>query len=61
MSGEWPIVASEYAMYLENRHLWLGEKDADWHVPLNIIIEPADVGTNVNVQNKNAGKDGTST
>jgi hypothetical protein len=44
MNDEWSIVVSEYAMYLENRHLWLGEKDADWHVPLNIIIKPADVG-----------------
>ena len=44
MVDEWSIVVSEYAMYLENRHLWLGEKDADWHVPLNIIIKPADVG-----------------
>ena len=38
------MVVSEYAMYLWNRHLWLGEKDADWHVPLNIIIKPSDVG-----------------
>ena len=44
MNDEWSIVVSEYAMYLENRHLWLGEKDADWRVPLNIIIKPADVG-----------------
>ena len=44
MNDEWSIVVSEYAMYLENRHLWLGEKDADWHAPLSIIIKPADVG-----------------
>ena len=44
MNDEWSVVVSEYAMYLENRHLWLGEKDADWHVPLNIIIRGADVG-----------------
>ena len=44
MNDEWSVVVSEYAMYFENRHLWLGEKDADWRVPLNIIIRPADVG-----------------
>ena len=44
MNDEWIVIVSEYAMYLQNRHLWLREKDADWHVPLNIIIRPADVG-----------------
>ena len=44
MNDEWSVVVSEYAMCPENRHLWLGDKDAYWHVPLNIIIQPADVG-----------------
>ena len=61
INDEWTVVVSDYAMYLENRHLWLGEKDAGWRVPLNIIIRPADVGTIVNAQRRSAKRDGRRT
>jgi hypothetical protein len=37
---DWKINALEYPMLLENRHLWLGENDADWHTPLLVILRP---------------------
>ena len=37
---EYVLTCSEYAMNLQNDHLWLGDSDADWHHPLIFTLRP---------------------
>ena len=35
----WDLYVQQYPMMLTNQHVWLSEKDGDWHRPLTVFIK----------------------